>query len=544
MESPASEPIVDEFLGEIPHENKEITNTTNTTNKLADEKMESPVETQPSSGKQQQQQQQQQQPPKGELHRKSPPGCIRWIEKPFRSMIQLKDGTTVDEGIAWGMDSVALGFVHQAGSYVGSTIIILASKDAGCPSKDVCEKTVYGFRPSSLLPMAAIFVGIISALCMPIFGAVVDHTSHRRLSAMISALVVCMILGLQLTISLETWFFIYIIEIIGGFFMIAHTTTLLAYLPELATNEKDMSHYNSRFGVIKYIGISTYLLCVTGISRLVKAEPTTTAKVALGLALFASCILLSYSWIYLFQNRPPLSKVPEGTTLISCGFKKVGRTCQTIFTKYRSLFWFMIALLVAPDAGSGVLASIAISFMTSYLKMKPIQVGIAAISMLLCTAIGAFLSKRLSRRTNPLKSFRYSILALTLSIGFTCLMITGPDRKVIIYPCATLWGMSWGLLLTSQRLLYCTISPQGQQTEIMGLFAFANLIIGWIPALLFLFLNERGVSMRVSVFTLCIFLFFSLFFTFFIGNYDDAVVQVKQTNNKDTTSDDFSDVEE
>jgi len=67
------------------------------------------------------------------------------------------------------MDSVAVGFVHQAGSFVASTTIILASEDAGCPSKDVCDKTIYGVRPSSLLSVAAIVVGLFSAFFMPIF---------------------------------------------------------------------------------------------------------------------------------------------------------------------------------------------------------------------------------------------------------------------------------------------------------------------------------------------------------------------------------------
>jgi len=138
-------------------------------------------------------------------------------------------------------------------------------------------------------------------------------------------------------ISLENWFF-FIKECTGGFLMTVHTTTVLAYLPELTTNDEETSHYNSRFSAIKCIGLEIYLLTVTGVSRIVKAEPVTTAKIAPGLALGDSSILLSYSWIFLFNKRTALSEVPEGTNLMSCGFRKVRRTCHMIFTQYRSLF--------------------------------------------------------------------------------------------------------------------------------------------------------------------------------------------------------------
>ena len=119
--------------------------------------------------------------------------------------------------------------------------------------------------------------------------------------------------------------------------------------------------------------------------------------------------------------------------------------------------------------------------MTSFIKMIPIQVDIAAVAMMLSTAIGAALYKCFSRKTNPLTFFRYAIVAFILSIVVTCIVIAGPEQKVRIYPCAMLWGVSWGLLITSQRVLYCTLSPRGQQTEIIGLFAFVNIIIGWLP---------------------------------------------------------------
>ena len=466
------------------------------------------------------------------------PFFLKWLEAPFGFIIKSKSGPASEEAIAWGFDSVARGIAIQAGSFLASAIVILATKEAGCPKKGDCEKSVYGLRPSSLLPVATIIVSLIIAFFMPIFGAIVDYSRYRKTVGLVTSILICLFLGLQLMISQDTWFLVYLFECAGGFFVSVHTTVTLAYLPELTEEEKEITHYISRFTLLQYIFQSFFLVLVVGISRRINAEPETTARIAAAASLGITGLLFTYAWIYLFRKRPALSTVPEGSNLLTSGFRKVVRTCRLIFKDYRPLFWFMLSLVTAPDAGSGVLISIAVTFMTSFLKMTPIQVGIAAVTMLLCTAIGGFFYKYLAKFFNPLHSFRLCLLSFAVSVMLTTIFTSGPEKKTLIYVFAAFWGVSWGLLIPSQRTLYCTISPRGQQTEIMGLFAFANSIIGWLPALVFTTLNENGVNMRLSVGNLSVFLFISFFLTFMIGSYDDAVAKVKPS--KSVVEDSFS----
>ena len=70
----------------------------------------------------------------------------------------------------------------------------------------------------------------------------------------------------------------------------------------------------------------------------------------------------------------------------------------------------------------------------------------------------------------------------------------------------------------------------------MGLFAFFNQILGWLPAVIFTVLNERGVDIRWSFSVLCYFSITSFFLTFLIGDYS-AAVNVKGNENVDDKAD-------
>ena len=116
------------------------------------------------------------------------------------------------EATGWAMDAAARAPLNQAGTFVGTALLRLATEDAGCTRPATCENTVYGLKPSSLLTMTTAVVGIAGALLMPVFGAVVDHTRYRKLVASVSACIVVVIAGCQISISLSNWFIILILD--------------------------------------------------------------------------------------------------------------------------------------------------------------------------------------------------------------------------------------------------------------------------------------------------------------------------------------------
>ena len=86
-------------------------------------------------------------------------------------------------------------------------------------------------------------------------------------------------------------------------------------------------------------------------------------------------------------------------------------------------------------------------------------------------------------------------------------------------------------MFPSQRTLTVAIIPKGKETEMMGLISFFGQILGWLPALIFTVMNERGVDMRWSMSIVSYFLLTSCLITFLCGSYEDAVALVAHTSD-------------
>lgn len=137
------------------------------------------------------------------------------------------------------------------------------------------------------------------------------------------------------------------------------------------------------------------------------------------------------------------------------------------------------------------------------------------------------------KKKNPLKTFRYGLIFLTFVIATTVGALDRPERKNWTYLVAVFWGIAYGWIFPAQRTLQVTLTPRGQETEIMGMFTFVTQVIGWLPALIFSIMNEKGVDMRWGVSVLAWFLLLSILLLFGVGDYDAAVQQVKEVGEQE-----------
>jgi Vacuole effluxer Atg22 like len=80
--------------------------------------------------------------------------------------------------------------------------------------------------------------------------------------------------------------------------------------------------------------------------------------------------------------------------------------------------------------------------------------------------------------------------------------------------------------LQAQRVLFCTLIPKGQETEMMGLFTFTGQILGWLPPLIVTILNENGVELRYGLLVIVFFCMFAVVCTLPMGSYKDAAERV------------------
>lgn len=160
--------------------------------------------------------------------------------------------------------------------------------------------------------------------------------------------------------------------------------------------------------------------------------------------------------------------------------------------------------------------------------MENNQIAITNLILLIFTVPGSYWAIWFMRRFNPLNSFRWSLVFFICVLAFTLILVNGPDRLNWTYGAGVFWGIAYGWMNPSQRTLQVTLTPRGQEAEIMGLFTFVTQVIGWLPALIFSVLNENGVDMRWGVSVVCWEVAVAVVCLLFVGDYDDAVWQVQK----------------
>jgi hypothetical protein len=375
------------------------------------------------------------------------PKLIRWLEMGF----QFKDPTTgkmLPEATGWAMDSAARGPLNQVGGYVGTSILLLATTQAGC----VDCKVLGGVRPASLLTLSSVVVGVCGALLMPFFGAIVDLTPHRKLVGAVSGAMTVLFTGVLIGISVEknNWLFILIVDALQRFFLLVHSTAVLAYLPDLTLDYSVLpaytAHFNIRQFVFQFTFVGFLILCAglrpKPINKLYGS--TQTARDAAGLAFGYGVLLVGYSWTFCFRKRPALSKVPEGSNLVTTACRQVMKTTGTIWQNHRALKWFMLSLLFSPEAGAGVAMSILVTFLVTVMAFTGLDLAKTALIIMAANPFGSYFSTWMCKRVNPLNSYRIGLFCLGVSIGVSAAIVSRPEQRAAVYGFACAWGFLMG----------------------------------------------------------------------------------------------------
>lgn len=435
------------------------------------------------------------------------------------------------EVAAWAMDAAAKGPLNMSGAFLGTALLVLAKEDATA-GDDSDQPKIYGLRPSSLLTVSSVIVTLAAAAVMPLFGAIVDYTPHRKSIGLATAVAVALLNGAQSFVSGSTWPLMLLLLIFSNFLYIVHSTIVLAYLPGLTSDENVLAGYTAWFSIVHFITVSGYVLVIIAITAWAGGDTLYTAQISHVVSFLITTPLLCYAWAHLFRSRPALHELPPGKRLLTAGFSELAATSTRILradTPLPYLRVFMFALLFCPDAGSGNYISVFVTFMTEQMKMSGSQIGLVTLFIMLSTIPGSLLSTFMCRRFNALLSFKLCIGWWILTNTLASWILSGPERTYLAYfPFSFMWGVQFGWLFPSQRVLFCTLIPPGRETELMGMFAFFGQIMGWAPPLLFSWINELGFSMRLGLLSSDVFLVLAFAVLLFIDDYDLAVRQAKK----------------
>lgn len=428
--------------------------------------------------------------------------------------------------------------------YFSTAMIKVAYEDAGCiveipdgqSKMPDCDKRIYGIKPSSMLSLFVMILGISNAIIMPIFGAMLDSSNRRRLVGAITAFGVTVITFTQSFVSKKNWFPIFILQLLSFLLLTANSVVALAYLTELTKDKDKLARYNTVITIFNSVAVVVFLIGMTIISAILKAkDPLVTAKISLLVTFSLQCIFYGISWTKLFGTRmaaetgeADASIVIEEKNVVRCevvrnSFQNLKRTLIKIFTQRPEVRWFLLFRATSQPVIIAFTAA-TLSYINDQIQVSSRDVGITSLIVLVFAIPGNKLSLSMMRRFNPLISLKVCMFLWMVLGPILVFLVNKPGHEFRLFLLSILWGLLMGWKEPADKTVLCNLVPRGIEAEMGGLYVFAGHISMWIPPLLFTMMNENGIDIQIAIASFGGYFVIALFSLFMMGNYDSIAL--------------------
>jgi MFS-type transporter involved in bile tolerance (Atg22 family) len=327
------------------------------------------------------------------------------------------------EATAIAVDNFARAVILMGSVFISTALLELAKEqainDSGCDENDAyCSETarVHGFLPSSLLTNISTIAGIFSAITLPLIGAIIDHTNHRRMVGLYSALGMSLIKVIEIGISSNTWFFIAILQLVSPILFQLLTVTEYAYGAELSSLPQQQSKYQSHFFLCQFISLISFLIQVLVTSKIKQFDDIQTAKFGALLSTAWTTPLFYLTWQSLFPRRQALHRIPPDQTLFSAGFTKLYKTYQRIKSDLPAVYSFLQSSIYCEGANWAI-NTVAITYFKEFLGLSTQKIGLVIMVLLIGGIPGTFLGKHISLQYGPVTSSKVCLIVFILVIS-------------------------------------------------------------------------------------------------------------------------------
>jgi MFS-type transporter involved in bile tolerance (Atg22 family) len=381
------------------------------------------------------------------------------------------------EASGYGILGLARGAIVMSNLFLASSFIYLASDEAGCLNEkdqviEGCENTVHGFQPPSLVANIAVISGLLSAFLMPLTGAIIDFTPHRRLVGILASALLTVIQAAQIFTISSTWFPMLILQAIAGFVYQVVVLSNYAYLPEIARSvgqklmtrcEYHLSILNgfssssyvhivlthcsffavaSTFTMMQFSAQALYLVLVFGIAIVFDFDNVNTAQLSQGINVLWISIGFFIGWKML-PDVPSRHELQEGHSIWTEGFTQIWHTSISINRNYpHGLRWFLLSTVFA-EAGANAFTVISVIFLSDHLGMNSKEIGVVFLITLVAAIPGARIGSIVIEKTDPNTSWKIVMVFFSVVTFAGSFALAGPNQSYLAY----VWGTMWGFLL-------------------------------------------------------------------------------------------------
>lgn len=155
--------------------------------------------------------------------------------------------------------------------YFSGAMVRIATQAAGCETDPLpgestvqpCMKKIFGLKPSSMLSLYILILGIVVSIFLPTLGAMLDSSNYRRGVGRVVSLLITIITCILSFISKGNWIFMMILQIFNSLLLEVEYCIILAYIPGLTNDENQMTQFNVLFATIFNCTVLLFLIGMT-----------------------------------------------------------------------------------------------------------------------------------------------------------------------------------------------------------------------------------------------------------------------------------------
>jgi UMF1 family MFS transporter len=402
-------------------------------------------------------------------------------------------------------------------AYVTTTLTVLfgpyltsVAKQAACPgiaSDDVCRMnlSVLGVpvSPGSLALYTVTVTTLISALILPVVGALIDRVGRKRRFLAGFAWAGALAASAMWFVTGNDWVLGVLLEIVASLALGCSLVVYDAILIDIAgPDERDA--VSSRGWAVGYLGGGLLLAL-----NLVLVQGHAAFGLSQGSAVRLSLLSAGVWWAgftvvpYLgLRDRPPGDVVPEpGRGFLAAAFGQLATTLRDL-RGYPQTLRFLVAYLFFNDGIQTVIYAASI-FAAEQLGLEQGQLITSILLVQFVAFGGALLFGRIAARTG---AHRAILAGLVLWVGVVAVGFVLPAHRFGLFlALAVLIGVVLGGTQALSRSLYSQLVPRGREAEYFSLYQSAERGTSWSGTLLFGLVFQLTHTYRAAIVALVVF---------------------------------------
>jgi MFS transporter, UMF1 family len=394
-------------------------------------------------------------------------------------------------------------------------MITVAGRAAGCGKDpdDTCTRTVdvlgLHLAAGSLPFYLTSFATILSAFIMPVVGAMVDRSSHKKWHMAGFAWSGAAIASLLFFMQGDNWQLPAVVIVVSSVLAGCSLVSYSAILCDIST-EEERDRVSSRGWAFGYLGGGVLLLINLGIV-LGHDAVGIDKELAVRLSLLSAAIWWAAFTIIPFRglrDRPATNVVKETGGLLKRSFGQLFTTLGEL-RNYPMTLTFLIAYLFYNDGIQTVIYA-ASTYGSKQLKFGD-SVLIATILLIQFVAFGgALFFGWLAARHGAYKAILWGTFAWMVIVVVAMFL---PAKNVALFLAV---GIAIGVVLGGTQALsrsfFSLLIPRGREGEYFGLYNACERGTSWFGVLLFGLVFQLTGSYRPAIVSLIIFFVLGAFF--------------------------------